>query len=167
MVRELTFPAAYAEARETLMRRCPAPKRSQIDDVLYRRPDGVLARLRRQDAVTRLGCTRPDIVSGAAETVVLDHAAARRLLDLLGFEAVDRIRLARETWRDCQYLLHLDRVEGQGDFLTVQDVQAAYPARIFRKMAVKRLNTLGITVGAADLDSPGSLAYTASIIPLR
>ena len=90
MAQEMTVPVDCARAREALSARCPAPKRSQIDDTLYRRPDGAMARLRRQDTVTRLSCSRPDIVGGAAETIVLDHPASRRLLELLGFEAVDR-----------------------------------------------------------------------------
>lgn len=163
MAQELIVPVDCAQAREALASRCPAPKRSQIDDTLYRRADGALARLRRQDTVTRLSCTRPDIVGGAAETIVLDHQAARRLLELLGFEAADRVRLARESWRDCQYLLHLDRVEGQGDFLTVQALQGTYPPKVFRKTALKRLKSLGIVPKAAGVDSPPGLPYTASI----
>ncbi len=168
MAQELTIPVDYAAARTALAARCPAPRRSQIEDTLYRRPDGALARLRRQDAVTRLSCTVPDLgLSDPPETVVLDPAACRRLLDLLGFEAVDRVRYARESWRDCQYALHLDRVEGLGDYLTVQTDQGLYPAKTYRKMALKRLKTMGIEPAEPDLDSPEAVAYTASIIPLR
>lgn len=163
MAQELTVPVAYAAAREALSSRCPAPRRSQIDDTLYRRQDGAMARLRRQDTVTRLSCSRPDVVGVAPETIVLDFQASRRLLEILGFEAVDRVRFARETWRDCQYLLHLDRVEALGDFLTVQALQGTFPPKVFRKTALKRLKTLGIEPRWTDLDSTEGLPYTASI----
>lgn len=164
MTRELTVPVDYAAARETLASRCLAPKRSQIDDTLYRRQDGALARLRRQDTVTRLSCTRPDIaLPDAPETIVLDHHASRRLLELLGFEAVDRVRFVRETWRSCQYFLHLDRVEGLGDYITVQAGQGSYPPKIFRRLALKQLRDMGIRPTWSGVDSPGTVPYTASI----
>ncbi len=164
MTRELTVPVAYAAAREALASRCPAPRRSQIDDVLYRRADGAMARLRRQDTVTRLSCSRPDIgLPDAPETIVLDHQASRRLLELLGFEAADRVRYVRETWRSCQYLLHLDRVEGLGDFITVQAEQGAYPHKIYRKLALKQLRSMGIVPAWTGVDSPRGVPYTASI----
>ena len=79
MTRELTIPVSYAPAREALASRCPAPKRSQIEDTLYRRPDGALARLRRQDTVTRLSCSKPELgLQDAPETIVLDHQAIPR-----------------------------------------------------------------------------------------
>ena len=164
MTRELTVPVDYAAAREILAARCPAPRRSQIDDTLYRRPDGALARLRRQDTVTRLSCTRPDIgLPDAPETIVLDHQASRRLLELLGFEAADRVRYVRETWRSCQYLLHLDRVEGLGDYVTVQAEQGLYPPKIYRRLALKQLKSMGIQPVWAGIDSPQAVPYTASI----
>lgn len=162
--REMTVPVDYAAAREALAARCPSPRRSQIDDVLYRRADGALARLRRQDTVTRLSCSRPDIgLPDAPETIVLDGQASRRLLELLGFEAVDRVRYVRETWRSCQYLIHLDRVEGLGDFITVQAEQGSYPSKIFRRLALKQLRTMGISPSWAGVDSPQAVPYTASI----
>lgn len=183
MTRELTVPVDYAAAREALASRCLAPKRSQIDDTLYRRTDGALARLRRQDTVTRLSCTRPgtpipkvpDTVAvpgtsdrtDAPETIVLDYHASRRLLELLGFEAADRVRFIRETWRDCQFLLHLDRVEGLGDYITVQAEHGAYPPKIYRKLALKRLRDMGIHASWTGVDTSVDLPYTASIIPLR
>ncbi len=164
MTRELTVPVDYAAAREALAARCPAPKRSQIDDALFRRPDGALARLRRQDTVTRLSCTRPDIgLPDAPETVVLDHQASRRLLELLGFEAADRVRYVRETWRSCQYLLHLDRVEGLGDYVTVQAEQGLYPPKIYRRLALKQLRSMRIQPVWSGIDSPRHVPYTASI----
>lgn len=162
--RELTVPVDHAAAREALASRCPAPRRSQIDDTLYRRPDGALARLRRQDTVTRLSCTRPELgLTDAPETIVLDHQAARRLLELLGFETADRVRFSRETWRECQYLLHLDRVEGLGDYITIQAEQGSYPPKIYRRLALKRLKEMGIEPAWAGVDSPWTLPYTASI----
>lgn len=164
MAQELTVPIDHAAAREALASRCPAPKRTQIDDTLYRRSDGALARLRRQDTVTRLSCTRPDIgLPDAPETIVLDYQASRRLLELLGFEAVDRVRFVRETWRSCQYLLHLDRVEGLGDYVTVQAEQGSFPSKVYRKMAMKQLRTMGISPSWAGIDSPNAVPYTASI----
>lgn len=164
MTRELTVPVDYASAREALASRCTAPKRSQIDDTLYRRPDGALARLRRQDTVTRLSCTRPDIgLPDAPETIVLDYQASKRLLELLGFEVADRVRFVRETWRDCQYLLHLDRVEELGDYVTVQAGQGSYPPKVFRKLALKQLRSMGISPSWAGIDSPQAVPYTASI----
>ena len=164
MTRELTVPVDYLAAREALAAACPAPRRSQIDDTLFRRDDGALARLRRQDTVTRLSCTRPDLdLSEPPETIVLDNEASRRLLDLLGFEAVDRVRLARETWRSCQYLLHLDRVEGLGDFITLQAERGSYPPAIYRKLALKFLKSLGIHPAWEGVDKAKDLAYTASI----
>lgn len=164
MTRELTVPVDYVAAREALASRCPAPKRSQIDDTLYRRSDGALARLRRQDTVTRLSCTRPDIgLPDAPETIVLDYQASRRLLEILGFEAVDRVRYVRETWRSCQYLLHLDRVEGLGDYVTVQAEQGLYPPKIYRRLALKQLKSMGIQPAWGGVDSPEAVPYTASI----
>ncbi len=164
MTRELTLPVDYAAAREALTSNCPAPRRSQIDDTLFRRSDGVLARLRRQDTVTRLSCTRPDLeLPSPPETIVLDNEACRRLLDLLGFEAVDRVRLARETWRSSQYLLHLDRVDGLGDFITLQASQGAYAPAAYRKIALKFLKSLGIFPLQEGVDRSGDLPYTASI----
>lgn len=164
MTRELTVPVDHAAARESLASRCLAPRRSQIDDTLYRRADGALARLRRQDTVTRLSCTRPDIgLPDAPETIVLDYQAARRLLELLGFEAVDRVRFVRETWRSCRYLLHLDRVEGLGDYLTVQAERGQYPPKIYRRLALKQLKSMGIEPAWAGIDSPQAVPYTASI----
>jgi len=164
MTRELTVPVAYVETREILASQCPAPKRSQIDDTLYRRQDGALARLRRQDTVTRLSCTRPDLgVPDAPETIVLDLQASRRLLELLGFEAADRVRFVRETWRSCQYLLHLDRVEGLGDFMTVEAERGAYPPKVYRRLALKQLKSMGIRAIWDGVDSPEAVPYTASI----
>jgi len=160
----MTVPVDYAAAREALASRCPAPKRSQIDDTLYRRPDGALARLRRQDTVTRLSCTKPDLgLPDAPETIVLDYQASRRLLELLGFEAADRVRFVRETWRSSQYMLHLDRVEELGDYITVQAEQGAYPPKIYRKLALKQLRSMGILVARGGVDSPEAVPYTASI----
>lgn len=164
MTRELTVPVDHQSAREALMASCPAPRRSQIDDTLYRRSDGALARLRRQDTLTRLSCTRPDLkLAEDPETIVLDHVASRRLLDILGFEAVDRVRLVRETWRSCQYFVHLDRVEGLGDFLTLQMEQGAYPAAKYRKIGLKYLKSMGITPVWEGIDKSKALPYTASI----
>ncbi|MEK7546259.1 MAG: hypothetical protein AAB554_04255 [Patescibacteria group bacterium] len=176
MSQELTVPVDYAAAREALLSRCPAPKRSQIDDTLYRRPDGALARLRRQDMVTRLSCTASPKAPGTAsmpgasrtsrlepETIVLDEHASRRLLEILGFEAADRVRFIRETWRSCRYLLHLDRVEGLGDYITVQAEQGAYPPDIYRRLALKQLKSMGIRAAWDRLDSPQPVPYTASI----
>src|SRR5882724_1858975 len=118
--RELTVPVEAASARLALSVECALLKRSQIDDTLFHRPDGVMARLRRQDTVTRLSCTHPGALADAPESIVLDHQACRKMLELLGFSAADRVRFSRETWRHCQYLLHLDRTEALGDFLTLE-----------------------------------------------
>jgi len=164
LARELTVPVEYASTREILASTCPAPKRSQIDDTLYRRADGALARLRRQDTVTRLSCTRPDIgLPDAPETIVLDYQASRRLLELLGFEAADRVRFVRETWRSCRYLLHLDRVEGLGDYITIQAEHGAYPPKTYRRLALKQLRSMGIQAAWGGVDSPRDVPYTASI----
>ncbi len=164
MTRELTIPVGYAETREALMKGCPAPRRSQIDDTLFRRPDGALARLRRQDTVVRLSCTRQDLeLPNPPETIVLDGEACRRALEILGFAPVDRVRLTRETWRSFQYFLHLDRVEGLGDFLTLQAERGSYPPKTYRKIALKFLKNLGIRPAEAGVDTAGPLPYTASI----
>jgi len=164
MTSEFTVPVAYEAAREALAASCPAPKRSQIDDTLYRRRDGTSARLRRQDTLTRLSCTRPDSgLETAPETVVLDFQASRRLLEILGFEAADRVRFTRETWRSCQYLLHLDRVEGLGDYVTVQAERGSYPPKTYRKLALKQLKSIGIEPSWTGVDSPEPVPYTASI----
>ena len=168
MTRELTVPVDYAATRLALTTNCPAPKRSQIDDTLFRRSDGALARLRRQDTVTRLSCTIPNLeLPEPPETIVLDNEASRRLLDLLGFEAVDRVRLVRETWRSCQYFVHLDRVEGLGDFITLQAERGSYPPSLYKKIALKFLKSLGVKPAWEGVDRAEALPYTASIIPLR
>jgi adenylate cyclase class IV len=163
MIRELTVPVDHTAAREALAARCPAPKRSQIDDTLYRRADGALARLRRQDTVARLSCTVPALAADAPETIVLDMQAARRMLEVLGFEAADRVRFIRETWRECQFFLHLDRVEGLGDYVTIQAERGEYPPKIYRRLALKQLKTMGIRPVWGGVDSPEAVPYTASI----
>lgn len=165
--REFTLPVHVESAREALGAVCSLVKRSQVDDLLFRRPDGVLARLRRQDTVTRLSCTHPGVMSDAPETIVLDHAACRRFLELLGFEMIDRVRFMRETWRHCQYLLHLDRTEALGDFLTAEAEAGTASHQAYRRQVLKYLRNLGVSPTEPGVDSSTDLPYTAPIVPGR
>jgi adenylate cyclase class IV len=176
--REYTLPVAAALTREALITSCNLVKRSQIDDILFRRSDDLMARLRRQDTVTRLSCTRPHALADIPETIVLDHAACRRLLEMLGFEAVDRVRFKRETWRYCQYQMHLDQTEALGDYLTIEAEAGSASHESYRRQALKHLKSLGISPlepGACPVDKPDlvgvdsstDLPYTAPIVPDR
>ncbi len=176
--REFTLPVEAVTAREALALACNFTKRSQIDDILFRRSDGVAARLRRQDTVTRLSCTHPGALVDAPETIVLDHQACRKLLERLGFDPVDRIRFTRETWRYCQYLLHLDRTETLGDFLTLEAEAGTASHHSYRRQALKFLKNMGISSqepaagpkeskGLCGVDSSSDLPYTAPIVPHR
>jgi adenylate cyclase class IV len=174
--REFVLPVDAVSAREALRTACSLVKRSQIDDSLFRRSDDVTARLRRQDTVTRLSCTHPNALSEAPETIVLDYRACQNLLELLGFEAVDRVRFARETWRQCQYLIHLDRTEVLGDYLTIEAEVGNASHQSYRRQVLRFLRNLGILPlepGACPVDRPGlygvdsstELPYTAPIVP--
>ncbi|MFA5854089.1 MAG: CYTH domain-containing protein [Patescibacteria group bacterium] len=176
--REFVLPVDASSAREALRTVCNPVKRSQIDDSLFRGPDNITARLRRQDTVTRLSCTHPSALSDAPETVVLDYRACQRLLELLGFEAVDRVRFSRETWRQCQYLIHLDRTEALGDYLTVEAEVGSASHQNYRRQVLKFLRNMGILPlepGSYPVDKPGlygvdsstDLPYTAPIVPGR
>lgn len=162
---EIVFPADAARAREALTGQASLVKRSQIEDAYFSAPSGAVARLRRQDTVTRLSCTRapgsgsPDGTPPSAETVVLDYQACRRLLDLLGFREVERLKLARETWRKWQYVIHLDRVAGMGDFLTLESEGPALSPKKAKSQAKKFLKGLGI----GGLDMGPAAPYTAPI----
>lgn len=144
--------------------------------MLFRRPDGIMARLRRQDTVTRLSCTHPHAFADVPETIVLDHAASRRFLELLGFEVADRVRFKRETWRYCQYQMHLDQTDALGDYLTIEAEAGTATHEQYRRQALKQLKSLGISaleprnhpVDKPDLDGVDSsinLPYTAPIVP--
>lgn len=164
--REFTLEVAYDVAKEALSSGCAFLKRSQIEDAYFGRPDGVMARLRRQDTVTRLSCNAPGVFDpDAPETIVLDPIACRRLLELCGFEAQERVRLSRETWRSCQFLLHLDRVEGTGVFLTLESDVGTLSAHGYRRQALKFLKNLGISAAAAGVDSLPGFPYTAPVVP--
>lgn len=170
------LPVECLTARESLQAVCSLLKRSQIDDTLFRRSDGVTARLRRQDTVTRLSCTHPGALADVPETIVLDFQASRRLLELFGFEAVDRVRFRRETWRHCQYHIHLDQTESFGDFLTIEAEAGSASHQSFRRQVLKFLRNLGIfplepeacpvdKLGISGVDSSTDLPYTAPIVP--
>lgn len=162
---EIIFPVDLVQAREALMGQASLVKRSQIEDTFFAAPSGAVARLRRQDTVTRLSCTRaPGNGSHggslpSAETVVLDHRACRRLLDLIGFREVERLKLARETWRKWQYVIHLDRVAGMGEFLTLEFEGPIQAPKKAKSQAKKFLKGLGI----GGLDMCPAAPYTAPI----
>ncbi len=173
--REYTLPVDAASAREALRSSCALVKRSQIDDALFRRPDNVSARLRRQDTVTRLSCTNPGTLAEPPETVVLDYQACSRVLELAGFKPVDRVKFKRETWRYCQYLLHLDQTEVLGDYLTAEAEAGTASPHAFRRQVLKSLKNLGILplepnacpVDKQDVygvDNHSKLPYTAPIV---
>lgn len=165
--RELTLPVDAPATRACLTTACTFVKRSKIDDTLYRRPDGVIARLRRQDTVARLSCTRAGALSDAAETIVLDAQACHKLLALLGFETADRVRFTRDTWRYCQYLVHLDCTETLGDFLTVEAEAGGTSPYAYRRQAMRFLKQFGIASLEPGVDIPEEASYTAPIVPSR
>lgn len=154
------------EAETTFLRR------SKIDDRYFEGPKGNLARLRRQDSLTRLSCTKKEVIDEiveAHETVVLDHRASTAMLGMMGFTSTEDIRLTRDSFRKHHYALHLDRVEGVGDFLVLEtDAGEMEPARL-KRAAERFIGKLEIPLKGVPasrrsrLDSFSCLPYTRAI----
>ena len=169
---EITILINFEEARDLLAAGLAAfVKRSQIDDLLFVNDAGDVARLRRQDTITRLSCTKPLLREGPAEnceTIVLDFRACLRLLLMFGFRESARERLTRETWKKCHYALHLDRLQDGGDRLTLEAEAWHENDLRMKRQAVKFLKSMGIAckikLKRCDIAKPPAAAYTAPIV---
>lgn len=167
---EITITIDFEEARQLLAGGGVAfVKRSQIEDVFFANAAGDVARLRRQDTITRLSCTKP-LFGGPmenCETIVLDFRACQRLLTMFGFRDTVRERLIRETWRKCHYGIHLDRLQDGEDRLTLE-AEAWHDNDLrMKRQAVKFLKSLGISckikLGKPTVDKSTAAAYTAPV----
>lgn len=166
---EIVIETPYAIARESLVSEAAFVKRSQIEDAFFENGRGDVARLRRQDTVSRLSCTRvlaPD-AEERPETIVLDFAASVRLLVRFGFREAAREKYLRETWKRHHYLLHLDRFADQPARLTLEADAWAASDRRMKRQALRFLKSIGISAKIrpfrADIDKPQALPYTAPI----
>ncbi len=156
---ELIVPVAYADAREALSNETTFLRRTRIEDTYFTRPDSdEIVRLRRQDTLAKLSCARrlsADEPAEYHETIVLDARACAQLLAMLGFRTSETVRLTRDLWKKHLYSLHLDRVENQGDFLTVETEVRHDNHRRLKKAAFSLLKALGI-----PFDKKLARAYT-------
>ena len=159
---ELVVPIPYEEAREILSRETTFLRRSKIEDCFFIRPGSEeIVRIRRQDTLARLSCSRrisPDEPEESHETIVLDARACTGLLSMLGFEAAETVRLTRDAWKKHLYNLHLDRIEGMGDFLTIETEVKYDNHRRLKRAALDLLRGLGI-----PFDKKQVRAYTDPI----
>jgi adenylate cyclase class IV len=164
---EIVIEVRHEEAREALANRAAHVRRTGIEDAFFRDRKDAVVRLRRQDTVSRLACLRPSRTEEPPETVVLDYRAARQMLLDLGLSEIGSASIIRETWRSGPYLLHLDRVRGIGDFLTLEASAEGRISLKTKRRAVQALKGLGFQAAVRDcrlgVDSPRLSAYTAPI----
>lgn len=169
---EYVIPVDFWAAKEILETEATFLRRSKIEDSYFEDACGHLARLRKQDTITRLSCTSKavvDEIADAHETVVLDHRATEAMLGMLGFSRNETVRLTRDSFRMHHYAIALDRVEGLGDFLVLEtEAGTLEPARL-RHAAERFIGKLEIPLkglpGTRDsgLDSFSPLPYTRAI----
>lgn len=166
---EIVIETPHETARSALAEQAAFVKRSQVEDAFFENGRGDVARLRRQDTVSRLSCTRPigSLSEERPETIVIDFAACAKLLARFGFREVARERYVRETWKKHHYALHLDRFPSLPARLTLEAEAWASSENRMKRQAVRFLKSMGISVkiGAfkADIDKPKALPYTAPI----
>lgn len=165
---ELVIPVAYWETKEILESCTTFQKRSKIEDVYYASVSGDLARLRRQDTICRLSCTKP-LKGLFLETIVLDFRSCQKLLTSLGFREVERIAVTRDIFRHQHYSIYLDKAENIGEFLVIE-AEAGHKKRFIHEKAAKRLiRSLEIPWEPEEqphrtaIDMTGRLPYTKAI----
>jgi len=169
---EYVVPVDFWGAKEILEQKATFLRRSKIEDAYFSGPGDAIARLWKQDSLTRLSCTKKEVIDEiieAYETVVLDHRASIAMLDMLGFSKSEEIRLTRDSFRKHHYAISLDRVEGLGDFLVLEtDAGEIAPARL-KHTAERFIGRLEIPLKGrpaslkTNLDSFSSLPYTRAI----
>lgn len=160
---EYIIPVEYEAAREALRGRATFIKRSQVEDVYFAGPGKEIVRLRRQDTVSKLSCTRHldlDGVEENHESIVLDFAACREMLLMLGFRETDRMRLTRDAWKMHHYAISLDRIDGMGPFLVLECESKGENERKLKRSALKFVKSLGIDEA---VDSPAPIPYTEPV----
>ncbi len=166
---EIVVGTPYASAREALALKAVFMRRTQVEDAYFENGRGDTARLRKQDTVTRLSCTRPlgDITRECPETIVLDFLACVKLLIRFGFTEAAREKYVRETWKRHHYALHLDRFPDAPARLTLEAEAWAEDDRRMKRQALKFLKSIGISCKIrpqrSDIDKPRGLPYTAPI----
>lgn len=169
---EYVIPVDYWPTKEILEEEATFLRRSKIEDVYYEGPEESLARLRKQDMLSRLSCTKKGIIDEmieAHETVVLDHRAVVAMLDMLGFTEVERVELTRDSFRKHHYSISLDRVKGLGDFLVVETTPAGLTSARLTRAAERFVDKLDIPLKGTQkdcrpvLDRFSFLPYTRAI----
>jgi predicted adenylyl cyclase CyaB len=144
---EYSLPVDPIIAREALNAECSFLKRSQIEDVYFENRNDDIVRLRRQNGVARLSCTRHLSLEGLedhGETIVTDFSACREVLRLMGFEETESLKLVRDAWRKDHYTLHLDRVEKLGSFLALECQTDGLPEAKLKRRALQLIKSLGL-----------------------
>jgi predicted adenylyl cyclase CyaB len=144
---EYSLPVDPILAREALNTECSFLKRSQIEDAYFENQNADIVRLRRQDGVARLSCTRRLSIEGLedhGETIVTDFGACREVLRLMGFEETESMKLTRDAWRKDHYTLHLDRVEKLGSYLNLECQTDGLPELTLKRRALKLIKSLGL-----------------------
>lgn len=169
---EYVVPVDYWPAKEILEAETTFLRRSKIQDTYFTGSLDSLARLRKQDTLTRLSCTRKSVVDDiveAHETVVLDHRASEAMLHMLGFRKTEEVRLTRDAFRKHHYSISLDRVEGLGDFLVLEtEAGDLEPVRL-RRMAERFIGRMEVPLKPGKprlnmgLDSISVLPYTKAV----
>lgn len=166
---EYVVPADRQDAKARLDGKAAFVRRSQIEDAFFLNPAGAAVRLRRQDGLCRLACTRP-IAEDVPETVILDHGACLEFLRRLGFREAGRVRVIRDVFRYRHFGLFVDRVEGLGDFLVVEAEAGKKAARRLEAEAKALLRELGLFEEAplprpswSAIDMAGALPYTGPV----
>lgn len=169
---EYIIPIDFWAAKNILESEATFLKRSKIDDAYYEGTHDNYARLRKQDSLTRLSCTKKEVIDeivDAHETVVLDYHATAAMLEMCGFKKLEEIHLTRDSFRKNQYSLSLDRVKGFGDFLVLEtEAHELTPERL--KLAAERfIGKMEIPLKGhpqelkSRLDSLSFLPYTRAI----
>jgi adenylate cyclase class IV len=153
---EYVVPAEYWPAKEKLALRTRFLKRSTVEDAYLEHASGGLARLRKENGVSRLSFH-------AVETVVLDRGAGIELLRTLGFEDRARVRLVRDSWAFQHYRIHLDQVEGVGAFIVVEGDAGKKSERTLKREARRLIRRLKLPRSGRSLDSIPSPPYSVAI----
>lgn len=171
---EYALPVEPESTRDALWAAGTFLKRTQIEDVYFENAASDLVRLRRQDGVARLSCTRQLTAEGLedhGETIVTNFAACREVLRLMGYGEVETVRLTRDTWRRDHYSLHLDRVAGIGSFLVLECQTDGLPEVTLKNRARRLLKSLKLNqaeevagLEAKEVDKNPALAYPVPIV---
>lgn len=165
---ELIIPIDFWEAKEILHEKASFTKRCRIEDIYFESSAGDIARLRRQDTISKLSCTKP-LNRGITETIVLDFRASQELLSSLGFTQVERVAVTRDIFRYQHYAVYLDQVDTIGEFLIMEAEAGRKRLSVLEKSARKVLRSLEIPwepenhPALTAIDTTGALPYTKAI----